>query len=175
MQKKRNRTYNGRLFKARRAYSFDEIAEKLNTHVGTIHRWHKEGLKILNDGSKPFLAMGHAIRDFLKTRLGNRKRSLRPGEFYCSRCRDARKSRPDRMTATPTGRRLGRLYWQVIVRGNCEVCGQTIMLFSSDRMVAEWVKMGLLPPEPMKVINGSEVRSVNADIMKGRQNGERKP
>ena len=168
--RRRKRTYNGRLFKARRAYSFEEIAEKLATHVRTVQIWRKEGLKILADNAKPFLVMGYDLRAFLKDRLRSRKKPLKTGEFYCARCREPRRSRPDQLFAETTNRRLGRLHKQVILRGICETCGLRLTLFSSEQKAAGWENIGLTPAEPLKVINGSETSSVNTDILKGREN-----
>ncbi len=167
MRRKRKRTYNGRLFKAKRAYSFAEIAEKLNTHIRTIQIWKKEGMKILDDDAKPFLVMGYDLRDFLKARLKNRKRPLKIGEFYCPRCREPRGSQSGKLTVETTHRQLGRTYKQVLLRGVCESCDQSLLLFSSDRKAAEWQENGLIFTEPLKVIKGSGVSSVNTDILKG--------
>lgn len=174
MRTRKKLTYNGRLFKAKRAYSFAEIAEKLNTHELTVQRWHRAGLKTLEDHARPFLVMGQDLRDFLKTRRQNRKKPLNIGEFYCPRCREPRRSRTDRLTAQATQRWLGKTYQQVLLRGVCEVCGQALLLFSSDRKAAEWVKNGLIFTEPLEVINGSGISSVNVDITKGRKDGKSK-
>ena len=128
MQKRRKRTYNGRIFKARRAYSFAEIAEKLNTHIRTVQIWRKEGLKILDDNTTPFRVMGYNLRDFLKARLQSRKKPLKIGEFYCPKCKEPRRSHPDKLVAEATDRRLGRTYKQVLLRGACEICGQRLLL-----------------------------------------------
>lgn len=174
MRTRKNRTHNGRLLKAKRAYSFADIAEKLETHVRTVQVWHKEGLKILEDHTRPFLVMGQDLRDFLKARLRSRKKPLKIGEFYCPRCREPRRSRPDRLAAQATQRRLGKTHKQVLLRGVCEVCDQSLLLFSSDRKAAEWTKNGLIFTEPLEVINGSGISSVKTDILKGRENAKSK-
>ncbi len=172
--RRRKRTYNGRLFRGRRAYSFAEIAERLGVHIRTVQIWRKEGLKILDDAAKPFLVMGHDMRSFLKKQLQSRKKPLKIGEFYCPRCREPRKSCPGRLSAQLTGRRLGQTHKQVVLRGICEVCKQRLHLFSSDRKITEWHEHGLIFAEELKVINGSEGGSVNTDMTKGQENGESK-
>ena len=174
MRTKKKQTHNGRLFKAKRAYSFAEIAEKLGTHDRTVQRWRREGLKILEDHAKPFLVMGQDLRDFMKARRRSRKKPLKMGEFYCPRCREPRRSRPDKLTAQTTQRRLGKTQKQVLLRGVCELCGQRLLLFSSDRKAAEWPKNGLFFTEPLERINGSGISSVKTDILKGRDNGKSK-
>lgn len=173
MRTRKKLTYNGRLFKARSYYDFGEIAELLNVHLRTVQVWRKDGLPIL-DAKKPFLVMGKKLRDFLKARRQSRKKPLKIGEFYCPRCREPRRSRPDRLAAQATQRRLGKTYKQVLLRGVCEVCGQPLLLFSSDRKVVEWVKNGLIFTEPLEVINGSGISSVKTDILKGRENAKSK-
>ena len=83
MRGKKKRRYDARIFRSRRAYSFAEIAEMLNTHIRTVQIWRSEGLKILDDGMKPFLVMGQDIRIFLKERVQSRKKPLNTGEFLC--------------------------------------------------------------------------------------------
>jgi hypothetical protein len=172
--RRRKRTYNGRLFRGKRAYSFAEIAEKLDTHIRTVQVWRKEGLPILDDNAKPFLVMGYSLRDFLKARIRGRKIPLRIGEFFCPRCRAPRRSRADQLTAEITDRRLGRTHKQVLLRGACIACGQPLLLFSSDRKTAIWRENGLIFSELLKVINGSGISSVNTDILKGRENEQSK-
>jgi hypothetical protein len=53
----------------------------LNTHIRTVQRWKREGLKILDEETRPFLVMGQDLQDFLKARSRSRKRPLQPGEF----------------------------------------------------------------------------------------------
>ena len=173
MRTKKKQTHNGRLFKARRPYNFKEVAEILSIHLRTVQVWRKEGLRILND-KKPFLVMGQDLRDFLKARRQSRKKPLKIGEFFCSRCREPRRSRPDKLTAQTTQHRLGKTQKQVLLRGVCELCGQRLLLFSSDRKAAEWPKNGLIFTEPLERINGSGISSVKTDILKGQDNGKSK-
>ena len=168
--RRRKRTHNGRLFKARRAYSFEEIARILHTHVRTVQVWRSDGLKILPDNGKPFLVMGYDLRAFLTERLRSRKMPLKAGEFYCPRCRMPRRSQPNRLSAVATGRRLGPTHMQVILRGVCEICSQRLTLFSSEQKTARWTEIGLIFAEPLRVINGSEISSVSTDIPKGQEN-----
>ena len=164
MRSKKKRTYNARLFRSRRAYSFAEIAEILDTHIRTVQRWKGEGLKILDEETRPFLVMGQDLHDFLKARSRSRKRPLQPGEFYCPRCRKQTRSVADRVEADFTGKPLGRVYKQVLLRGVCENCGQSLLLFSSDKKLAELRKMGFTFTEQEPALNGNDDSSVNADM-----------
>src|SRR6266478_3938122 len=110
MRDKKKRRYNTRIFRSKRAYSFSDIAEMLNTHIRTVQRWIREGLKILDEETRPFLVMGQDLQDFRKARSRSRKRPLQPGEFYCPRCRKQTRSVADRVEADFTGKPLGRVY-----------------------------------------------------------------
>src|SRR5258706_13591363 len=135
MRVKRKRNYNARLFRSKRAYSLAEIAEILNTHIRTVQAWKKDGLKILDDGMKPFLAMGQDIQDFLLERARSRKKPLKPGEFFCTRCGEPRTSHPGKFSIEKTNRRLGTVHKQVLLRGVCRDCGERLLLLSSDRIL----------------------------------------
>jgi hypothetical protein len=143
MKAKKTRRYNARIFRSRRAYSFSEIAEGLDTHIRTVQRWPQEGLKVHDKETKPFLVMGHDLREFLEARSRSRKRPLQPGEFYCPRCRKQTRSVADKIEADFTDRPLGRVYKQVLLRGVCQDCGQSLLLFSSDKKLADLQKIGL--------------------------------
>src|ERR1051325_3945166 len=95
-REKRKRSFNLRAFKSRRAYTFADIADLLKTHIRTVQRWHTEGLPVL-DETTPFLVMGNAIQSFLKERSKKGKTRLKPGEFYCPRCRAPRLSPPEKV------------------------------------------------------------------------------
>jgi hypothetical protein len=167
MRTKKKRRYNGRSFRSRRAYSLPEIAEGLDTHIRTVQRWHQEGLKILDEKTRPFLVMGHDLREFLKARSRSRKRPLQPGEFYCPRCRKQTRSVADRIEADFTGKSLGQVYKQVLLRGVCEDCGQSLLLFSSDKKLADLRKIGLTFTERRPALNGNNDSSVNTDMSGG--------
>jgi hypothetical protein len=167
MRSKNKRTYNARLFRSRRVYSFSEIAESLDTHIRTVQRWKREGLKIHDEETRPFLVMGKDLQDFLRARSRSRKRPLQPGEFYCPRCRKQTKSVADRIEADFTGKFLGRVYKQVLLRGVCEKCGQSLLLFSSDKKLADLRKIGLTFTEHRPALNGNDDSSVNADMSEG--------
>ena len=162
----KKRTFNGNAFRSRRAYSFAEIAERLGTHIRTVQIWRSEGLPILDDNTKPFLVMGADIRAFLKARVAKRKKPLKLGEFFCTRCQEPRKSRTEYLRVEFTHRRLGPHHKQAIIRGLCEVCGLRLSRFSSERIVAEWREMGLVLSEQPPPLNGSETSSLNTDMVR---------
>jgi hypothetical protein len=161
-----NRKTNPRLLKGMRAYSFQEVSEILGCHLQTVRRWHKGGLKVLDDGTKPFLVMGKDVREFLKAKSKGRKHPLKPGELFCPRCRLPRESLPENLTVETTERRLGKSDRQVVIRGVCVICGQRMILFSSTRKVGQMIGTKSQPPP---ALNGGEAGSVNDQIKGGIQ------
>ncbi len=171
---KRKRTFNARIFRPRRAYSFTEIAEMLGIHPRTVQRWHKEGLKILPDEVKPYLVMGRDIRDFLKDRIRKRKKPLQAGQFFCPRCQQPRKSLAQHLRIEVTNRMLGPCHRQAIIRGICEVCGLRVTLFSSERKAAQWYNNGLIVSEQPTALNGSGDSCTNADMSEEKEHEQSK-
>lgn len=167
MATKRKQKHDPRRVKARHSYSFAEVAELYGVHQRTVRQWRKEGLRVLDEASKPFLVMGADVRQFLIERSRRRKRPLQPGQFFCPRCRQARRSRPDAVTVEVTARRMGATARQAFIRGICDTCGQRLLLFSSDAKVHTWQAGGLLPTERQEVLTGSGDHSVITDIPRG--------
>jgi hypothetical protein len=161
---KRKRKYNANLVRARHSYTFSEIAEVYQIHPRTVQSWRKQGLKVIDELSKPYLVIGEEIKGFLKEKAKKRKHRLKTGEFFCPRCRLPRKSLPDKIVIEITDRKLGKTHRQAIIKGVCEVCNRPVLLFSSDRKVQEMQEKGLLFVEHKKILIGSGDSSVNADI-----------
>jgi len=131
------RNHNPNLIKEKHSYTFAEISEVLNIHPRTVQSWRKQGLKVVDEARKPYLVYGEELRRFLKDKRQNQKHPLKTGEFFCTKCRSARKSRPENFTVEITSKILGKRSRQAFIRGICEVCGQPLTLFSSDRKVQE--------------------------------------
>jgi hypothetical protein len=167
MGMKKKRTLNPRLIKARHSYSFSEIAEVYGIRTYSVQRWRKEGLRVLDEASRPFLVMGAEIRRFLEERQRRRRHPLKPGEFFCPKCRCARRSVPGALLTEITEKRLGKRNRQAFIRGVCEVCGQRLLLFSSDKKVRELQHNGLCLSERQKQLEGSGDGSVRADTGRG--------
>jgi len=136
--------------RARRSYALAEVAEVYGIHLRTVQRWRKEGLRVLDEASRPFLVIGAAVQDFLRERQKRRKYPLRLGEFFCSRCRCVRRSVPGALLTEITDKWLGKRHRQALIRGVCEVCCQRLLRFSSDRQVQEFQQSGLLLAEREK-------------------------
>ncbi|MBI5403372.1 MAG: helix-turn-helix domain-containing protein [Ignavibacteriae bacterium] len=161
MNKKRK--YYPNSVKSRRSYTLKEIAEIYNLHIRTVQNWIKQGLKIIDMSHSPYLVLGQEVRDFLKAKKRNRKRSLKPGEFYCTRCHEPRRSIPKHISFNKTNKLLGKNEKQIIVIGVCMVCGNKLFLFSSQKKVAEMKKKGMKLIEKDKILIGNEGCSLKTD------------
>ncbi len=164
---KKKRNHNLKSLKNRRSYTLAEISEKLDVHVRTVQSWRKGGLEVINPESKPFLILGQDLKDFLKACARRRRHPLKTGEFFCPHCHLARKSLPDKITLKHTERKLGPTFKQVIIHGVCEVCGQGMIRFSSDRKAQKWLAECMQSQEQKAVIVGNEYCSLNTDIERG--------
>ena len=75
--------------KLHRSYTVADLAARLGVHKNTVRLWQRQGLRPI-DTIRPLLFQGATVREFLKTRLADRKRPCGPGTFYCFRCREPR-------------------------------------------------------------------------------------
>jgi len=145
--KKNKRNYNLNLIKGKHSYTFAEISETLNVHTRTVQSWRQQGLKVIDEASKPYLVYGGELKQFLKTKRQNQKHPLIAGEFFCPKCRCARKSRPENLTFEITTRKLGKTSKQAFIRGICEACNHPLLLFSSDRKIEELKMRSMISSE----------------------------
>lgn len=161
------KTRNPNLVKARHSYTFQEIAEVYKVHLRTVQNWRKKGLEILDETTKPYLVTGGEIKLFLKENKLKHKHPLKPGEFFCTKCKSARKSVPDNIFIEITNKRMGKMAKQVFIKGICEICNTSLFLFSSDRKLKELQEKGVFIKEHKTTINGNGDSSVNTDIIRG--------
>ena len=166
---KKKRTYNQNLICARRTYTFKELAEVYAVHIRTIQSWRKEGLRVLDTTIKPYYILGKEIIRFLKEKQQKRKHPLKPGEFYCTTCQIPRRSHTDKLSIKITDKRLGKTTRQAFIQGLCEVCGQRLILFSSERKIQEMREAGLLIVEDKTVLFDNNNNSLNTDILRGQK------
>lgn len=104
-----------RRLKMHRTYTVDEAARTLDVAKGTVRRWVKDGLSVI-DSRRPALILGSELRDHLK-RKATPKQPCPPGQCYCVKCK--KPAAPDGGMAeyvwlTPTSGNL---------RGLCPTCG----------------------------------------------------
>src|SRR5438045_744144 len=86
MTSTRRRRPNYRRVKMHRSYTVEEIARLFVCHKNTVRQWVKTGLPTCDD-RRPTLIRGRDLMVFLKTCRTKNKRTCKPGEIYCVRCR----------------------------------------------------------------------------------------
>lgn len=118
-----------------RSYSIKEITRLLKVHPRTVSYWIKEGLQPNDPNERPLLFAGFVLKNFLRKRRDRRKIDLGPDMFLCPRCHMARRAKPNSIHAEPSNRRIGRDQLQVIIHGNCRVCGCNMHRFTTNKLV----------------------------------------
>ena len=76
--------------KSLRCYTIPEAAGITGVSDRTIRAWIKQGLTAMTD-ERPTLVRGDALVNFIQRQRQGRKSRLSPDEFYCLKCRAARK------------------------------------------------------------------------------------
>lgn len=163
---KKKRKYNPNLIKSKHSYTLSEVAQIYGIDIRTAYSWRKRGLKAIDENSRPYLFWGEEIRRFLEENSKKRKHSLKPGEFFCTTCREPRRSLSDNISIEHTNKSLGNKSKQVYLKGICNVCGQSLYLFYSDKKLEELCATGLIVKEHEKYLYGSGYSSINTQLEK---------
>lgn len=169
-KKKKKRKYNTNLIKQRHSYALAEIALIYRVHIRTAQNWVKQGMKVIDASSKPYLVYGIDIKAFLKQQANKRKCPLKEDEFFCPKCKSARKSIRGKTTINITDRKLGKCNKLAFIRGLCEICRCRLIRFTSDKKLNETMQNTMLLSEFKTVLSGGECSSTNTDIEGGQNN-----
>jgi transcription elongation factor Elf1 len=76
--------------KSLHCYTIQEAAAVSGVSDRTIRAWMKDGLSAMKQ-ERPTLLRGDALIAFIKGQRKSRKTKIKQDEFYCLKCRDARK------------------------------------------------------------------------------------
>ena len=156
--------YNYRLIKSKNSFTVKEIAEQFGIHARTVQTWIKEGLQVIDKNAKPYLIEGFVLREFLKQKSENRKCKLNEDEFYCTKCKAARKSQPDQIQFNFTHKLIGKNQRQVIIKGKCEICNTQINRFSTESKLIELNQKGVFSTKRDIILIESINAFINTDI-----------
>lgn len=102
------RNLNYRLVKIHRSYTVEETAKLFGYHKNTVRNWVKNGLATI-DNRRPMLIHGHVLEEFIKKRRTKNKRTCKPGELYCVRCRAPRLPAGNMVDCSPVTEKVGNM------------------------------------------------------------------
>ncbi len=148
---------NHRLVKIHRSYTVEEIAKLFGIHKNTVRFWVKEGLTTTDD-KRPMLILGHVLVAFLRERRAKNKRSCRPGELYCVRCRSPKPPAGDMAEYSPITEKIGNLI------AICPDCNSIMNRHISLSRIGEFYgKMDISLPEALRQLTENSKPTVNCD------------
>lgn len=149
---------NPRLAKIHRNYTVEEVACLFGVHRNTVREWVKRGLPT-NDGRRPMLILGVDLIEFLNARRAKNKRTCKPGEMYCVRCREPRAPAGDMADYQADTATLGNLI------AICPVCDAMMYRrVSLARLGEVRGTLDITLPQAQPHIDESAKPSINSDL-----------
>ena len=149
---------NPRLAKIHRNYTVEEVASLFGVHRNTVREWVKRGLPT-NDDRRPMLILGRDLVAFLQARRTKNKRTCKPGEIYCVRCRAPRAPAGDMADYEPVTATLGNL---IAICPECEAMMYRRVSLAKLEQVRG--KLDITMPQALPHIDESAQPSVNSDF-----------
>jgi len=151
------------LIKGRKVYINQTLAELFHVHVRTIQVWKREGMKPLEENSRPHLYLGFIVKEFLQKKYKRNKKKLELHQFYCLKCRKETVSNPEKLSYIITKKGLGNGNKHAKLTGNCNVCGTAIYRYSSDKIIKKMISLKILEEEGKGLMSNSSL-PLNTDI-----------
>lgn len=84
-----SKIHNPNKCKIHRCYTVEEAALLYGVHKRTVRNWIIKGLAVCDD-KRPLLILGADLKLFIKQQRQVNKRSCKPSELYCFKCREPR-------------------------------------------------------------------------------------
>jgi helix-turn-helix protein len=149
---------NPRLAKIHRSYTVDEVARLFDLHRNSVRQWIKKGLPVIG-GKRPLLIHGRDLRSYLEARRQQNKRTYRPGQIYCMRCRAPKRPATDWVEYKPLTESMGNLV------GICPDCDAIINRgVSLAKLGQVRGSLDITFPPALRDIGESPNPSVNSDL-----------
>ena len=147
-----------RLVKLYISYTVEEAATLLGVHRNTVREWIRRGLRT-SDRKRPLLILGRDLAAFLKERRLKNKRTCRPGEIYCVRCRAPRPPAGDMVDYEPVTDVLGNIV------GICPVCDCLIYRrVNLSKLEQVRGNLRVMAPQAGGRIRENDQSSLNSDL-----------
>jgi hypothetical protein len=154
----RKRHPNHRRVKTHRSYTVEEIADLFGCHKNTVRIWVKAGLPTC-DGKRPTLILGRDLAAFLQARRTKNKRTCRPGEIYCVRCRAPKSPLGDYADYLPITEKTGNL---TAICPDCDsIMYRCVSLAKLEQVCG---KLDITFPQALRHISESNQPTVNSDL-----------
>ena len=160
---------NHRLVKIHRSYTIEEIANLFELHKNTVRRWVKDGLAVIDD-RRPMLILGRVLVEFLQARRSRNKRTCKPGELYCVRCRAPKSPAGDMAEYCPITEKLGNL---VAICPDCDAIMNRRASLTKIEQIRGKVEIGF--PEAVQHIIDRAGPTVNSDLREGSSDHAKSP
>jgi excisionase family DNA binding protein len=149
---------NPRLAKIHRNYTVEEVASLFGVHRNTVREWVKRGLPT-NDDRRPMLILGRDLHAFLQAKRTKNKRTCKPGEIYCVRCRAPRAPAGEMVDYQPVTETLGNL---IAICSECDAMMHRRVSLAKLEQVRG--KLDITMPQALPHIGESARPSVNSDL-----------
>lgn len=141
--------YNPNLVKVNRSYTYEELASVFSVHKNTVATWVQNGLPCLKD-MRPFLILGADAKHFLQQQRSQRKKTCKPDELFCMRCKAPTKPFDGFVEYAPLTPAKGRL------TGFCSRCDCEVNKFVGVGSLAGYAAIfDLKIPKALLSINDS--------------------
>lgn len=139
------------------SYSVQEICQLFGIHKNTVREWFRHGLPRTDD-KRPFLVHGNDLRTFLNVRRKARRRTCAPDEFYCFRCRLARRAMGNLVDIGFCTKKT------FILNGYCEHCDTPVRKLQSFKTLSQTLSIFDIPTPQREQLLGCISPSVNCDL-----------
>ena len=85
--------FDPRKISKHKSYTIKELSDLVGMSEKTCFRWIEKGLPTVSGNQKPILVMGVEIKKFIKKRNSQNKIELKRYEFFCFKCKGARRAK----------------------------------------------------------------------------------
>jgi len=161
------RQANYRRVKIHRSYTVEELARLFPVHKNTVRIWIKAGLPTI-DGKRPTMVLGADAWAFLQARRARNKRTCKPGEIYCLRCRTPRFPAGDMAEYIAINENVGNL------RAICPECESFMHRCVSKSKLGQILgKLDVTFPQALRHLTESNRPSVNSDLVQEVQSNDK--